>query len=375
MKQFFLVFMILLSGCMQPIEKTKGIAVLPKQTFDSNDYVIEEPEPDRLDQMIENMTLEEKVGQMFLVRANENSAVQIEHYHIGGVLFFGKDFDTTRESITQRIQDYQNLSEIGLFMGVDEEGGTVNRISNYKEFRAVPFYSPQALYTEGGFDLIRSDTVEKCELLRSLGINLNLAPVADIASHEDDYIYPRTFSLDPTFTGYYVSEIVRIMNEEQIGSVLKHFPGYGNNVDTHEEIAIDTRSLEEFENRDWIPFQAGIHEGADMVLMSHTIVEAIDDFPISLSLQAHEILREVLGFEGVIITDDLIMSGITKAYTPEQAAVLAVQAGNDMMIVSEAEVQIQAVIDAIRSGTISEDKINTSVKRILKLKSELNLLS
>ena len=125
------------------------------------------------------MTLEEKVGQMFIARCPEiNSVQKVKEYNLGGYILFSRDFSgKTRDEIIQNIQSYQSAAKIPMFIGVDEEGGTVNRVSTNPNLRAVPFWSPQELYAEGGFDLIQSDTQEKCELLNSLGINLNFAPI------------------------------------------------------------------------------------------------------------------------------------------------------------------------------------------------------
>lgn len=156
------------------------------------------------------------------------------------------------------------------------------------------------------------------------------------------------------------------MSEEGVGSVLKHFPGYGNNADTHTGIAYDHRPCETFLDSDFLPFQAGIHAGADMVLVSHNIVSCMDaQAPASLSLEVHKILREELGFTGVIITDDLAMNGVRDFAGDTEAAVLAVHAGNDLLCCTDFEVQIPAVLQAVEEGKITEEQINESVLRIL----------
>ena len=140
----------------------------------------------------------------------------------------------------------------------------------------MPFWSPQELYAEGGFDLIQSDTQEKCELLNSLGINLNFAPICDVSQNPEDFIYDRSFGQNAEQTAAYVHLVVQTMFQEGMGSVLKHFPGYGNNVDTHTGIAYDNRTCETFLNSDFLPFQAGIDSGANMVLVSHNVVSCMD---------------------------------------------------------------------------------------------------
>ena len=327
--------------------------------------------------ILAGMTLEEKVGQMFIARCPEDGAAQkAADYHLGGYILFGRDFkDKTKTEIVENIQSYQNAVHIPLFIGVDEEGGTVNRVSTNPNLRAVPFWSPQDLYAEGGFELIRSDTQEKCELLNSLGINLNFAPVCDVSQNPDDFIYDRSFGQDAQQTAAYVQTVVETMVSEGMGSVLKHFPGYGNNADTHTGIAYDDRSYEAFQSSDFLPFQAGINSGASMVLVSHNVVSCIDgEHPASLSPEVHQILRDELGFSGVIITDDLAMDGVRDFASDERVAVLAVQAGNDLLCCTDFETQIPAVLKAVQQGEISEGRINESVLRILELKLQLGVI-
>ena len=258
---------------------------------------------------------------------------------------------------------------------LDEEGGTVSRVSRNPALRAVPFWSPQALYAEGGFDLIRSDTAEKCDLLQSLGINLNFAPVCDVSRNPEDFIYDRSFGRSAAETAEYVRTVVQTMTEAGMGSVLKHFPGYGNNTDTHSGVAYDGRPYETFENEDFLPFQAGIAAGADMVLVAHNVVACMDgEKPASLSETVHNILRETLGFDGVIITDDLSMEGVQAFASDTDIGVQAVLAGNDLLCCTDFEARIAEILDAVERGTISESRIDDSVLRILNLKIALGIL-
>ena len=222
------------------------------------------PEPPSLEEqaqaILEEMTLEEKVGQMFLARRPETDTAQkAAAYHLGGYLLFGRDIrDKTREELVQAIQSDQDAVEIPLFIGVDEEGGTVNRVSSNPNLRATPFRSPQELYAEGGFERVRSDAQEKCRLLKSLGFQLNFAPVCDVSQDPEDFIYDRSFGQGAEQTAQYVGTVVGAMEEEGMGSVLKHFPGYGNNADTHTGLAYDQRPYETFLESDFLPFRAGI---------------------------------------------------------------------------------------------------------------------
>lgn len=327
--------------------------------------------------ILTSMTLEQKVAQMFFVRCPEENAESImKEYQFGGYLLFARDFEQeTKESITQKITAYQDNATIPAFIGVDEEGGTVNRISKFKTFRDTPFESPSALYKKGGFAEIERDTTEKSELLKSLGVNINFAPVCDVPDTSEDFIYSRSFGTDAEQTSIYVKAVVTTMKELGMGSVLKHFPGYGNNVDTHTGIAYDKRAYETFQNVDFLPFKAGIDAGAPFVLVSHNIVECMDSkLPASLSEVVHHILRTQLGFEKVIITDDLSMDAITTYTGDTSAAVMAVQAGNDMLCCTNYTEQIAAVLKAVEDGIITEERINESVLRILQAKYEMGIL-
>lgn len=347
-------------------------ANIPSDNLDTN-----EPEKtDKITKMLDNMTIPEKVGQMFMVRVpKEYADKRVSEYHLGGYIMFGRDFDNkTKEEVMGNIASWQSAADIPMLIGVDEEGGTVNRISTNTEFRSEPFKSSQELYKEGGFDLIYEDTINKANFLKELGINVNFAPVVDVSTNPDDYIYKRSFGKNANLTSEYAEVVVRAMKESNIASVLKHFPGYGNNTDTHTGIAIDNRTLETFKENDFLPFEAGIKAGANIILVSHNIVTNIDpDNPASLSTRVHEILQNDLGFAGVIITDDLYMDAISKNYD-SSVAVLAILAGNDLICTTDFESQIPEVIAAVEDGTISIDRINESVRRILELKLELNLI-
>ena len=339
----------------------------------------EEPDPiaARAQELLDGMTLEEKVGQMFIARCPETDAAQLAaDYHLGGYILFGRDFkDKTAEQVTTDIQSCQDAAEVPLLIAVDEEGGTVNRVSSNPNLRSSPFRSPQSLYSEGGLELVRSDAQEKCRLLESLGININFAPVCDVSQDPADFIYDRTLGRDAQETSQYVAAVVETMAEEGMGSVLKHFPGYGNNTDTHTGVAYDDRPYDTFLTSDFLPFQAGIAAGADMVLVSHNIVSAMDEAsPASLSPEVHRVLREDLGFTGVIVTDDLVMDGVRDFAGDDEAAVLAVQAGNDLLCCTDFQTQVPAVLAAVESGEITEEQIDAAVLRVLTMKLRLGIL-
>lgn len=328
-------------------------------------------------EILSGMTVEQKVGQMFLARCPEQQAAEkCAQYALGGYILFGRDFENkTPEEAKAGIAACQSASTVPMIIATDEEGGTVNRVSRYKQYRSNPFHSPSELYAEGGLDFIINDTAEKCRLLLSLGVNVNMAPVCDITTDPQAFMYNRSLRQDAETTSLYASVVASTCKSEGMGCVLKHFPGYGNAADTHTGGALDQRDLEEFYQNDFLPFKAGIDSGAGAVLVCHNTVTAMDSQnPASLSPEVHRILREELGFDGVIVTDDLYMEAITGILTPQQAAVSAVLAGNDLICCTEFELQVPAVIEAVSNGTISESRIDESVMQILLWKMDLGII-
>lgn len=323
------------------------------------------------------LSLEEEVGQMFIVRCPDSGAAETQtRYQFGGYALFSRDFeDKTALDASANIRSYQSASRIPMLIAVDEEGGTVNRVSRYVQYRSAPFASPQELYASGGWDAVTNDTKEKCVLLSSLGINLNLAPVCDVSTDPADFIYARSFGKDALQTSEYVKAVAEAMSGSGVGCVLKHFPGYGSNADTHTSSAYDSRSWETFTTSDFLPFEAGIQAGAGAVMVCHNVVQCMDaSHPASLSPEVHRILREELGFTGVIMTDDLSMDAIMDFTDSASAALLAVAAGNDLLCCSDYEPQYAAVLDAAQNGDITRAQIDASVRRILAWKISLGVL-
>lgn len=330
-----------------------------------------------IEELLSTMTVEEKVGQMFFVRCPDTGAVEaVSQYKLGGYILFGRDFkDKTAEQVRNDISSYQSASGVPLLIGTDEEGGTVVRASSNPNLFSHRGLSPQALFAEGGMDSIIQDARQKSVTLLGLGVNVNLAPVADVSTDPNDFIYDRSFGQDAQATAEYVSNVVKTMDAEGIGSVLKHFPGYGNNVDTHTGVAIDERPYETFQTSDYLPFTTGIQAGADAVLVSHNVMSCVDNqLPASLSPAVHNELRSTLGFQGVIMTDDLAMDAVATYAGDQSPAVMAVKAGNDMIITTDFQTQIPEVVQAVKSGEIDEAQIDQSVTRVLQWKYDLGLL-
>lgn len=343
----------------------------------------EELAAQEIEDLLSSLTTEEKVGQLFFVRCPADSAAEdVGTYHLGGYLLFDRDFtDKTADDVIQTIRAYQTAAAadtgIPLLIGVDEEGGTVVRVSSNPHLRSAKYPSPQKLLSQGGTEALVENTAEKDALLHGLGINVNLAPVADVSTNSGDFIYDRTFGLDAEGTSDCVTAVVEQMAADGMGSVLKHFPGYGSNVDTHTGIAVDQRPLEQFESADFLPFSAGMAagNGTTAVLVSHNIMTAVDEsLPASLSPAVHDLLRDELGFDGVVMTDDLAMDAVAAYSESGAVAVMALQAGNDLIITTDYRTQIPKVLEAVENGTLSPDTIDTACRRVLTWKQALGLL-
>lgn len=350
-----------------------------KNTIKKDNDTVEEVSDDlfgkyygKATKLMKDMTLDEKVGQLFLVRYDGNLAdTYIKKYNAGGFLLFARDFDgKTKTIIKNEIDSRQNNSKIPLAIGVDEEGGYVTRVSRFKQFRDEKFASPKTYYETGGYTLVEQMENEKATLLKSLGINLNLAPVADISTNPDDFMYIRSFGATSEETSTFIKNMVGYAKNNNISSCLKHFPGYGNNLDTHTGVAIDTRSYETFTTSDYLPFIAGINEEVPFILVSHNIMTCVDnEYPSSLSNKVITgELREKLKYSGIVITDDLDMDAV-KAYAEGgNAATLAINAGADMIITSDFINMYNEIITNVNNGIIKEDTIDMAVKKIISWK-------
>ncbi|MBR3999318.1 MAG: hypothetical protein IKI93_13370, partial [Clostridia bacterium] len=283
-----------------------------------------------VERILDEMTPEEKLGQMILC-AYENgiSPSETAQYGFGGYVLFAGDFaEKTPETISAELSALQEASEYGLIFAADEEGGSVVRVSKYPQFRESPFLSPRDIYASSGTEGLYADAYEKGMLLSSLGINMNLAPVADIAMEPDSFIYQRSLGLTGEDLIKALSAIVGGQRDGRTASCVKHFPGYGSAEDTHTGMAADHRSIEELEEQDLLPFYALCEDGIEAVMVSHIIADGIDSTrPASVSPNTVAYIRENMGYSGIIMTDDLAMAGITDFCTDGNAALEAVLAG------------------------------------------------
>ena len=359
----------------EPVLPDSGTPDKPQTPSDEPQLSAEEQ---RIFEIVSSMTLEEKVGQMFLVRCpTAGMAEACSEYAFGGYVLFAPNIDgKDKLSLRQELDDLQAAADIDLLIAVDEEGGTVCRLSSFAAFRDSRFPSPAQLYAAGGWDAISNDIKEKCGLFREVGVNVNLAPVCDVVTDPSAFMYKRAFGGSAEGTAEYAVLCTTGYAEERIGAVLKHFPGYGNNADTHVDTASDNRTLEYLEQNDLLPFHKAIEAGASAIMVAHNIIACLDDeMPASLSPKVHAYLREEMGFDGVIVTDALDMGAISAYADNESAAIAAVLAGNDLLCCTDYAQQIPAVIQAVKDGTIPTEIIDSAVARILRWKMQLGIVS
>lgn len=342
--------------------------------------------------LLDSMTTEEKVWQLFVVtpeavtgvetatRAGDATRKGLEARPVGGLIYFAKNLQN-REQAMEMIRDSQSYVKIPMLIGVDEEGGTVSRVGSNPGMGTTAFEDmrsygaagdPAAVYQIGS--TIGSELLE-------LGFNLDFAPVADVVTNPDNTeIGSRSFSSDPETAAKMVGSIVSGFQDAGMICTLKHFPGHGGtSTDTHKGLAVTTRTLEQMREAEFLPFEAGIAAGAPMVMVGHLSAEKLngDDTPSDLSgVVVTDLLRGELGFDGVVITDAQNMGAITDYASPGAAAVGALQAGVDLILMPEyLQSAFEGVMDALDSGKLTQARIDESVLRILKLKYQYGILN
>lgn len=317
---------------------------------------------------LKELSLDEKIAQLLLVQYPDANAEEIlKKYQFGGYLFFEKNFkDKTENEVKTMMNNLQNISKVPILTAVDEEGGEKVRVSSNTNLVKERFKSPSELYKSGGLEEIRRDTIEKSKVLNNLGLNLNLAPVVDVSTSDEDYIHKRSLGEDTKTTSEYAKTVIEASKNTGVSYTLKHFPGYGNNEDTHTGSSKDDRNYDSILEKDIPPFEAGIDVGAEAVLVSHNTVTNIDsNNPASLSPTVHNLLRNRLKFTGVIITDDLSMKATSSI---KDKVVKALLAGNDIVIVSDYEDSIEQIKNSLENNTLSEELIDKLAFRVLAWK-------
>jgi beta-N-acetylhexosaminidase len=341
-----------------------------------------------IDELVSNMTLDEKLGQMMIVQFTGSSyslplSTMISQYHVGTVLLFTVNGNIVNQqqlrSLTQAIQS--NNHGIPLTIATDQEGGYVNRLQDLIGSRPAE----ATIGASGDPNQARADGVQTAQDLSSFGINLNLAPVVDVDNdpNSEEHQDLRTYSSDPNVVTQMAAAYLQGLQQSgKVIGTLKHFPGLGDvTIDPHVGLPYLNRSRSELEAIDWAPYRVLIQTGqVHAIMVTHEIVTAVDPTrPASLSSAVIQgILRHELGYQGVIMTDSLTMAGVTDYATPEQAAALTIEAGSDMIIGASSPQEVAQMFDgitqAMNSGAISQQRIDASVRRILMMKYDLGLL-
>ena len=367
----------------EPVEEP-----LPEEDPEEEEIPEESPAQIAARAYLENMTAEEKIFQLMMVRPEDITMVEtatragdttkeaLEKFPVGGICYFADNLED-QEQAADMLSKTQSYAKTPLFMAVDEEGGRVSRAGSNEELAVTHLPAAAQFGADGDITALYRAGTTLAKELKTLGFNLNFAPVADIATDPDNAeIGDRAYSSDPETAAVMVSTMVDALQKNGMASCLKHFPGHGSaQGDTHEGTAVSTRTLEELQENEWLPFRAGIGQGVKFVMVSHLTNENLSAQPASLSPEVMNFLRQELGFEGVIITDSLQMKAIIGHYGANKAAVLALQAGADMLLMpNSVEKAYNGITAALESGELTQERIDESVLRILTVKYEMGIM-
>lgn len=372
-------------------ESKNTIRITEEETTQEEDETESElSEEQKTEELIEeylsNMPLEDKVSQLFFVQPEAltgvDTAVQasdvtkeaLQEYAVGGIVMFSKNIQD-RDQICAMLANLQAYSKYPLFLGVDEEGGSlVARVANSGTISVPTFPNMMEIGNTGNPEEAYEVGRTIGTYLKDLGFNLDFAPIADVlVNPENQVIGERAFGSDAELVAKMVKRVVEGLQEQEVSAVLKHFPGHGGTeADSHEGTAILNRTLEELRSEEFLPFQSGIEAGADMIMVGHISVPEVtgDDTPATLSETViTDLLRNELGFDGIIITDSMSMGAIVDHYGPGEAAVQVIRAGGDMILMPQDFVEArQAVLEAVYQQEITEERINESLRRIYRIK-------
>lgn len=339
-----------------------------------------------VDKTMAEMSLHDKVCQMMFVTpegltgtddvmvAGDATKQALQAYPVGGIIYFANNFDNVDQT-RDMISNTQSYSKIGLFIATDEEGGRVNRIM---DTLGITYIGPMYDYKDDGPDVAFENAKTIASDMSALGFNLDFAPVADVWSNPDNTVIgDRAYSDDYAQAAELVGSAVKGFQDGGVICTLKHFPGHGDTAeDSHYSSAYVNRTKAQIMADEMQPFRTGIDAGAELVMVGHLIVPDIDELPSTLSYKiATEMLRGDMEFDGVAITDSMEMESIADNYGVADSAVMAVQAGMDMLLQpADLAAAVNAIVTAVQNGDITEPRIDESVRRILTLKAERGLL-
>lgn len=393
-----LIVFTLTAGCAaQPAQPTATPAAetTPAATPTPTPTPAPTPTPDPIAEAVAAMTTEQKVSQLLVAgiegtQLGQDAVQAVQDYQVGGVILFGRNVESAGQlaELTNGLKDL-NRDYTPLFLCVDQEGGRVDRMPPEVERTPSAWSVGQTLDTEGVGAAYGALLAEECA---AFGFNMDFAPSLDIWSNPDNTVIgDRAFGNDWEWTAFFGMSAVEAM-EEQGGviPVVKHFPGHGDtSVDSHVALPVVDKSLDELWQSELVPFNMVLNQedyfgaqagpSAPAVMVAHILLSQVDpDYPASLSHRVVTgLLREEMGFDGVVCTDDLTMGAVSNTYGMGEAAVLAVEAGCDLLLVCHGADNLTAardtLLEAVDSGRISPERLDESVKRILSLKAEYGL--
>lgn len=341
-------------------------------------------------QYLEQMTAEEKAAQLFIIlpealmkdvgtvtAAGEATQKAITQIPVGGFIYLNDNLES-RDQVKAMLENVQTYSmeriNLPMFLCVDEEGGAVARIAETGKFDVAQFNDMSVIGARGNEDEAYEAGRTIGTYLSDMGFNVDFAPVADVLTNpENQVVKKRSFGSDPALVASMASAAARGLEELGICAVYKHFPGHGGTADdTHEGYAYVDKSLEELKKQELVPFQAAIDGGAKVIMVGHISLPNVtgDDTPASMSSEIITgLLREQMQYDGIVVTDAMNMGAVTEQYSSAEAAVQTILAGSDLVLMPEDfDGAYQGVLRAIEDGTISKERLDESLRRILKIK-------
>ena len=388
MKTFIRLFSVLLSimlfctGCGVSKENSKS------DTVENKEPTVDE----KVEKIVNNMTLEEKVGQIFMVAPEavdkdggsttvftENIEKEIEKYNLGGYILFASNIENPTQT-QELINGLKKSSKIQPFVGVDEEGGRVARIGKNSAMGVEKIEPMAQVGKSQNYERANEIGTTIGKYIKNLGFNLDFAPDTDVLTDSNNTeIGDRSFGNDPEVVGKMATEVVKGLQSENISTVLKHFPGHGGSIgNSHQGFSLSNRTEEELKKCEIVPFKTAIENGADCVMVAHMSLPNVtgDNIPATLSKKVvTDMLKTELNFKGVVFSDSMSMGAITENYGTGDACVKAVEAGIDMVLMPEnLDEAYNAVLEAVKNGKISQERLDDAVSRIIKAKIQREII-
>lgn len=356
---------------------------------------IQKNNSDTVDEYLETLSLEQKVSQLFIItpealtgvdcvtEAGETTRVMLLQYPVGGFAYFADNLQS-QEQVQQMLNNVQKYSieavNLPMFTCVDEEGGTVARVGNSGRFQVPYIETMSEVGSSGNTERAYEVGLTIGEYLHELGFNVDCAPVADVLSNSGNTVIgDRSFGADKNMVSQMVLKELAGLEERKVKGVIKHFPGHGSTLDdTHEGYAYTDRTLEELWDNELVPFQEAIDAGVDFIMVGHFAVPNVtgDNLPCSLSPYiVTDLLRNEMGYEGIVMTDALNMGAIVQSFGSAEAAVRALEAGNDLLLMPDDFLEAYTgILQAVKTGRLTEKQINDSAKRIIQAKLKIQEL-